>query len=59
MIEYFEDKRGKWRFRIKGRNHEKIVTSEGYASRANALRGFEDLRAAIASITDIYEEPRP
>lgn len=53
MIQYFEDRGGKWRFRVKGVNGEIIVTSEAYSSKANAVRGFRDLRATIFAITEV------
>lgn len=52
MIDYFQDKRDKWRFRVVGRNGEKIVTSEAYASKANAKRGVEDMMDASISQED-------
>lgn len=50
--EYFVDRGGKHRFRVKGRNGEIIVTSEGYASAYNAKRGFEALSAAVIGACD-------
>lgn len=47
MKDYFQDKAGKWRFRVVGRNGEKIVTSQGYASKSNAERGYRDLLEAM------------
>lgn len=47
MTELFQDDDGQWRFRVKGRNGEKMATSEPYASEANAARGLEDLRAVL------------
>lgn len=40
----FQDKAGKWRFRVVGRNGEKMMTSEAYASMGNANRGYDDLK---------------
>lgn len=40
--------REQWRFRVYGLNNELIHISEAYTRRADALRGFEDLRAALA-----------
>ena len=47
MIEFFTDKGGKWRFRVKGANGEKVATSQAYASKFNAERGADALRRAI------------
>jgi uncharacterized protein YegP (UPF0339 family) len=47
VTEYFTDRAGKWRYRVKGKNGEKLVTSEPYASKSNAVRGYGDLRAAV------------
>lgn len=44
--EYFIDKAGKHRFRVKGENGEIIVSSQGYASKFNAEHGFQALLAA-------------
>ena len=49
IVQYFQDKAGKWRFRIRGSNGEKMVTSEAYeGGEAGARRGFEDLRQRLA-----------
>lgn len=47
MIEYFTDKGGHWRYRVKGENGEKLVTSEAYASKFNAKRGADALCRAV------------
>lgn len=47
MTELFQDEDGQWRYRVKGLNGEKMVTSEPYDSKANAARGLEDLRAVL------------
>lgn len=49
MIEYFTDRAGRHRFRVKGANGEIIVSSQGYASKFNAERGFEALKNACFS----------
>ena len=48
MIEIYRDEAGQWRFRIKGLNGEIVAASEGYATKANARRGVEDLRGIMA-----------
>ena len=47
MREFYQDRRGKWRFRVKGKNGEKLLTSEQYASRGNAVRGYQDLKKVM------------
>ena len=38
-LELFEDKRRKWRFRLRAANHQKVMTSgEAYHSKSNAYR---------------------
>lgn len=45
----FEDKNGKWRWRLYGGNGEPMATSQAYeGNRANAVRGAEDARQAFA-----------
>lgn len=50
--EYFIDRAGKHRFRVKGRNGEIIVSSQGYVSRYNAERGFAALQEAVNESCD-------
>lgn len=47
MTELFQDDDGQWRYRVKGLNGEKMATSEPYATKANAARGLEDLKAVL------------
>jgi uncharacterized protein YegP (UPF0339 family) len=47
MIEFYQDTDGAWRFRVKGRNGEIVAGSEPYASKANAVRGVDDLRRIL------------
>lgn len=49
ILEFFDDIGGDHRFHVKANNGEIMVTSEGYATNANALRGWEDLRRNILS----------
>jgi uncharacterized protein YegP (UPF0339 family) len=49
MVEYFEDQGGEWRYRVKARNGEPLVTSEGYRDETDAKRGFEALERAMAA----------
>lgn len=50
----FQDRAGKWRYRITGRNGEKMVTSQAYCSRGNAARGYNDLKKVIEA-EDVIE----
>ncbi len=44
-FELYEDKAGEYRFRLKAGNGEVIaLASEGYSSRASALKGIESVR---------------
>ena len=40
----YVDKAGEYRFRLKARNGEIIVTSEGYKAKAGCLNGIESVR---------------
>jgi uncharacterized protein YegP (UPF0339 family) len=50
MLEFFVDEAGETRYRIKGRNGEPMVTSEGYRDATDAKRGFND----FAKLMDDY-----
>ena len=41
--ELYKDKAGEFRFRLKARNGEIIVTGEGYASKANCQNGIASI----------------
>lgn len=43
-FEVYSDKAGEIRFRLKARNGEIIVASEGYRSKASCLKGIESVR---------------
>ena len=44
-FELYEDKAGEYRFRLKAGNGEVIaLASEGYSSKASALKGIESVR---------------
>ena len=47
-FEVFTDKSGKTRFRLKARNGEIILASQGYASKQNCLAGIESVKANVA-----------
>jgi hypothetical protein len=54
-FEVYADKRGEWRWRLKHGNGNILATaSEGYKSRADALRCIENVKASSsASVTDV------
>ncbi len=62
-FEIFETKRGKqrWRWRLIAANGEIVVSSEGYASHENAIRGMKDLvrtvNATLSRTIAYHEEP--
>ncbi|MCI8388628.1 MAG: YegP family protein [Clostridiales bacterium] len=43
-FEMYKDKNGEYRFRLKARNGEIIVTSEGYTAKASCENGIESVR---------------
>lgn len=56
-FEVYEDKGGKWRFRLKAANGEVIATSQGYSSKASAKNGVDSVRRHAAE-ADIVEVPK-
>lgn len=53
--EMFQDKAGKYRFRLKSTNGQVIAISEGYTAKAGCLRGIESVRKN-AKMAEIMEE---
>ncbi|MBS1697283.1 MAG: YegP family protein, partial [Actinobacteria bacterium] len=53
----YEDKSGKWRFRLKAGNGEIIATGQGYSSKSGALGGIDSIRrnAAEAEVVETEE----
>lgn len=53
-FELYEDKAGKFRFRLKAGNGEIIASSEAYESKASAQKGIASVKAnaADAAIVD-------
>jgi uncharacterized protein YegP (UPF0339 family) len=43
-VEVYEDKSGKFRFRLEAGNGEVIATSEAYNTKASALNGIESVK---------------
>lgn len=56
-FEVYEDKGGKWRFRLKASNGEVIATSQGYSSKASAKNGVDSVRRHAAE-ADMVEVPK-
>ena len=54
-FEVYVDKAGEYRFRLKARNGEIIVTGEGYKAKAGCLNGIESIRKN-APEADIKED---
>lgn len=54
-FEVYEDKGGKYRFRLKAGNGQVIASGQGYATKESCLNGIESVRknAPEASIADI------
>jgi uncharacterized protein YegP (UPF0339 family) len=53
-FEWYKDKSGKFRFRLKAPNGEIIATSEGYSSKEGCLGGIESVKknAPVAKIVE-------
>ena len=43
-FEIYKDKRGEFRFRLKARNGQTILASEGYSAKAGCNNGIESVR---------------
>jgi uncharacterized protein YegP (UPF0339 family) len=56
-FEWFEDKAGKFRFRLKAPNGEIIATGEAYNSKDACVNGIESVKknAPIAKIVEVKE----
>lgn len=54
-FELWVDKGGEYRFNLKAGNGQVIATSQGYASKANALNGIESIKknAPDAAIVEV------
>ncbi|MFA7448447.1 MAG: YegP family protein [Weeksellaceae bacterium] len=44
MFEMYTDKAGEFRFRLKAKNGQNILASEGYTQKANCLNGIESVK---------------
>jgi len=54
IFEWYKDKAGKYRFKLKAGNGEIIAVSEGYASKEGCISGIESVKknAAVAKIIE-------
>lgn len=54
VFEWYKDKAGKFRFRLKAANGEVIAVSEAYASKDSCVNGIESVKknAPIAKIKE-------
>ena len=54
-FEVYQDKAGKFRFRLKASNGQVIASGQGYASKESCLKGIESVRknAREASLVDV------
>lgn len=59
-FEVYKDKKGEFRFRFRAGNGEPVFVSEGYKSKASALKTIESIRknAADAKLEDITAAPK-
>jgi uncharacterized protein YegP (UPF0339 family) len=55
VFEWYKDKKGKFRFRLKAANGEIIATSEAYSSKDGCASGIESVKksAPIAKVVEV------
>ncbi len=58
VFEWYKDKAGKYRFRLKAANGKIIAVSEGYSSKEGCVGGIESVKknTSIAKIVEAKEE---
>jgi uncharacterized protein YegP (UPF0339 family) len=58
VFEWYKDKAGKFRFRLKAANGETIATSEAYSSKDGCVSGIESVKknAPIAKVVEVKEK---
>jgi len=44
VFELYKDKAGEFRFRLRAKNGEPILASEGYSAKASAIGGIESIK---------------
>lgn len=54
-FEVYQDRQGKYRFRLKSTNGQIIATGQGYASKDNCMKGIESIKKNVpkASIEEV------
>ena len=55
-FEIYLDKKGEYRFRLKARNGEIILASEGYTAKAGCKNGIESVRKNVVDATVVDPE---
>ena len=55
-FEIYVDKKGEHRFRLKARNGEQILASEGYSSKASCKNGIASVRKNVVDATVVDHE---
>jgi len=57
VFEWYKDKAGKFRFRLKAPNGEVIATSEAYTTKQGCVNGIESVKknAPIAKIVEAQQ----
>ena len=52
-FELYQDKAGKYRFRLKASNGQVVAASQAYESKASALAGIESVKSSSADATTV------
>lgn len=55
-FEIYLDKKGEYRFRLKARNGEPILASEGYTAKSGCKNGIESVRKNVVGATVVEAE---
>ena len=55
-FEIYQDRAGKYRFRLKASNGQIVASGEAYESRSNAKKGAESVQNAAAGATIVDVE---
>ncbi|PIE98486.1 MAG: DUF1508 domain-containing protein [Treponema sp.] len=55
-FEYYKDRKGKYRFRLKAGNGEIIATGEAYESKSGCLNGIESVRKNAKDATVVESD---
>ncbi len=54
-FEVYQDKKQEFRFRLKAKNGEIILTSEGYAAKASCKNGIESVKKNVVDANTVQE----